>query len=500
MPSPDFSTYIDFSGFDEQPASVYQDAVTYAQTALPEFNPRPGTIEDAILQAGAYVGALSIGAINRLPNGLVEGILKIMGVTRIESTAGTIDVEIEFFDTGQTVDAGTLFVYDYFDGSQVIQLPFILNDAVTTAGAAVTVTATLTSLINGIIPSISIGTQFLPASPSSVIFSCTTTSVVSQGDSSETETQFLNRAATYLQSLSSTLNTATQIENYVLLNYSNVKRCKVYDLVRPTAFTATSASGYHSGTSASAYVNQAFASSASAHPGTTYRMITPEFYGDSTYSAIFPSGIYTTVSNGLTLNAAQSLITYTDNISSTSSVGEYVDVVMMDTLLSSYTENNEEPGYFAIFILGEDGIPVGRDTKNTIKSDIESRVAAGLIFDVIDAAVYYVNVEATISVRAGFNSTTVSTDVKTEIESFVSPNQWPQFDSSLRIFDLVGRILSVEGVQYVSDIDTSIPQYPDVPYGNNLLVSEISVGAALTSYESLYAGSLPQAIVEIVVL
>jgi hypothetical protein len=100
MPSPDFSTYIDFSGFDEQPAAVYQDAVAYAQTALPEFNPRPGTREDAILQAGAYVGALSIGAINRLPNGLVEGILKIMGVTRIESTAGTFDLAIELFDAG----------------------------------------------------------------------------------------------------------------------------------------------------------------------------------------------------------------------------------------------------------------------------------------------------------------------------------------------------------------------------------------------------------------
>jgi hypothetical protein len=500
MPSPDFSTYINFIGFDEQPSSLYQEAVAYAQTALPEFNPRPGTIEDALLQAGSYVGSLAIGAINRLPDGLVEGILKIMGVTRIESSAGTVNADIEFFDAGQTVDAGTIFVYDYFDGSQVIQLPFVLNTAATAEEAETTVSVTLTSLINGVIPSVSIGTQFLPASPSAIIFACTTTSVITQGDTSETDTQFLNRAATYLQSLSSTLNTATQIENYILLNYSNVKRCKVYDLVRPTAFTATSASGYHSGTSASAYVNQAFASSASAHPGTTYRMITPEFYGDSTYSAIFPSGIYTTISNSLTLNAAESLITYTDNVSSTSSVGEYVDVVMMDTLLSSYTENNEEPGYFAIFILGEDGLPVGRDTKNTIKSDIQSKITAGLIFEVIDASVYYVNIQATISVKAGFNSTTVSTDLKNEIESFVSPNEWPDFDSSLRIFDLVGRILSVEGVQYVSDISTSIPQYPDAPYGNNLLVSEVSIGAALTSYESLYAGSLPQAIVEIIVL
>lgn len=500
MPSPDFSTYINFTGFDEQPASVYQEAVTYAQTALPEFNPRPGTIEDAILQAGAYVGALSIGAINRLPDGLIEGILKIMGISRIEATAGTVDVEIEFFDAGQTVDAGSVFVYDYFDGSQVIQLPFVLNDAVTAGVGETVVSATLTSLINGVIPAISIGTQFLPASPSAIIFSCTTTSVISQGNSGETETQFLNRAATYLQSLSSTLNTATQIENYILFNYSNVKRCKVADLAKPTAFTSTSASGYHSGTSASAYVNQAFASSASAHPGTTYRIITPEFYGIESYANTFPSGIYTTVSDSLSLNSAQSLITYTDNISSTASAGEFVDVIMMDTLLSSYVENNEMPGHFAIFVLGENGLPVGRSTRTIIKSDIESKVSAGLVFDVVDASVFYLNITATIAVRAGYNSTTVSGDVKAEIEAYVSPDQWPLFDSSIRIFDLVGKILSVEGVQYVSSFNTSIPEYPDVPYGNSLLVQEITSGTAITEYKSLYLGSLPQAIVEIVVL
>ena len=122
-------------------------------------------------------------------------------------------------------------------------------------------------------------------------------------------------------------------------------------------------------------------------------MITPEFYGDATYSDIFPSGIYTTVSNGLSLNSAQSLLTYTDNISASAMSGNFVDVVMIDTLLSSYTENNPQPGYFAIFVLGEDGLPVGRTTRNLIKSDVEGRVAAGLIFDVIDASVFYLNIQ-----------------------------------------------------------------------------------------------------------
>ncbi len=89
MPSPDFSTYINFTGFDEQPASVYQEAVTYAQIALPEFNPRPGTIEDALLQAGAYVGSAAIGAINRLPNGLVEGFFMAADVANSTNSTNT---------------------------------------------------------------------------------------------------------------------------------------------------------------------------------------------------------------------------------------------------------------------------------------------------------------------------------------------------------------------------------------------------------------------------
>ena len=39
MPSPDFSEYIDLTINDLQPEDVYNGAVEYARTALPEFDP-----------------------------------------------------------------------------------------------------------------------------------------------------------------------------------------------------------------------------------------------------------------------------------------------------------------------------------------------------------------------------------------------------------------------------------------------------------------------------
>ena len=51
MASPDFSEYIDLTINDLQPPDIYSLAREYALVSLPEFNPRTGTVEDAVLQA-----------------------------------------------------------------------------------------------------------------------------------------------------------------------------------------------------------------------------------------------------------------------------------------------------------------------------------------------------------------------------------------------------------------------------------------------------------------
>jgi hypothetical protein len=44
MASPNFSEYINLTINDKQITDIYDDAVEYAQIALPEFTPRVGTI------------------------------------------------------------------------------------------------------------------------------------------------------------------------------------------------------------------------------------------------------------------------------------------------------------------------------------------------------------------------------------------------------------------------------------------------------------------------
>lgn len=503
MPSPDFSQYIDLTNFDVQPSDLYQEAVEYAKTALPEFDPVPGTLEDAMLQAGAYIGAATAGAINRLPDGLMEGVLRLMGVERSEATAATVAVEFELFTAGDTVQGDTVYSYDYFDGIQTIQYAFRLENGVTAGVGSTTVSATLSSLTLGPIPSLPSGTQLVPNEPSTVVFSCTTTADVTQGLSEETESQFLNRSVTYLQSLSATLNTASQIENYVLQTYADVRRCKVYDLAKAVehrADTTAATNTAHSGYSASVVTSSAFYASASAYPGTIYRIITPQFYGEAAYEDEFLSGTFTTVDDSLTIDSTTGLITYTDGVSATASAGPYADVVLLDSLLLSYIEGNQEPGRFVVFVSDDEGDPVGRATRAEIEEDLAERVPAGLLFSVLDAWTYDLSFTITIGVSSGFGGVAVGNAVKDAIETLVSPDNWPNFNDTVRVYEIVAAASNVSGVDYVSQIDSSIPNWPDANWGNEKLVESVSVGAQTTGYRALYAGMLPRATVEVVTL
>jgi hypothetical protein len=118
MASPNFSDYVDLTINDKSITDVYNDAVEYAQTAMPEFTPRVGTVENALLEAVSHTTGSLIAAINRLPDGLMEGILNLMGFSRIEATPSTGTVEIELsVNTGATISAGTVFSYDVYDAS-----------------------------------------------------------------------------------------------------------------------------------------------------------------------------------------------------------------------------------------------------------------------------------------------------------------------------------------------------------------------------------------------
>ena len=113
----DFSNYVDLKVFDLEPGDIYQNAIELARLTLPDFSLRPGTPEDAIFQAAAYIGSLNVAAINRLPNRLMAGILAMMEVARQPAIQAEVDITItaETYDGGN-VTAGTIFGYQTIFG------------------------------------------------------------------------------------------------------------------------------------------------------------------------------------------------------------------------------------------------------------------------------------------------------------------------------------------------------------------------------------------------
>lgn len=94
MPSPDVRQYVDLTLYDRESQSIYLDALNYARIALPEFQPREGSIETVMLQAMAVEVAELVRSINRLPGGVLQVLLRLMDVQRSEGTLPTTTVQL----------------------------------------------------------------------------------------------------------------------------------------------------------------------------------------------------------------------------------------------------------------------------------------------------------------------------------------------------------------------------------------------------------------------
>lgn len=238
--SADFRQYVNLTPFDIEPAQLYLDSIEVARTVLPNFNLRPGTIEDAMFQAFAYMSALNIGAINRLPDSLMLGIAKMIGTPYSDGTRATMDVEFTAnSNDGAVVPAGTLIGYSISIDNDVVQYVFETDEILTISSNSLgdplpTGTVSCTCQTIGIIPQIETGDSLNILSFSQSLYSAVADGNFIQGTNAEDVDTFLNRAVTNLGSFSSALVTSAQLENYILAEYpALVTRCKVYDLTDP---------------------------------------------------------------------------------------------------------------------------------------------------------------------------------------------------------------------------------------------------------------------------
>lgn len=233
MPA-DFSRYVNLTIHDRDPGDLYREMIEVARTVMPEFTLRRGTVEDAIFQAVAYVGTVATNSVNRLPDGLMQGLVSLLGFQRNIGTRATATATVTLYGTtGGIIPLGTEFRYRYIDtvnGTTTDYLFVASEDVVVTASATPTAVVPLTCDIFGEISAPTINTTtLLPLSVDTEINTAVFTTFTN-GLPPLSDSEYLDSAKTYLESLSSTYVTSRQLESAILTTFPNVARCKVYDL------------------------------------------------------------------------------------------------------------------------------------------------------------------------------------------------------------------------------------------------------------------------------
>ena len=530
MASPNFTPYVDLTINNKTITDVYDASVQYAQTALPEFNPRVGTIENALLEAFSHATGSLITTINSLPDGLMEGLLKLMGFSRIEATPSTASVEITLsVNTGATISAGTVFSYNVFDAEGVLtQYLYETIADLTIASGSTVGTAAVTASDPSAYPDIPVGTELTVVSSTPFILTVTLTSIATVGTDTETDSEYFDRAVTFLGSLSASIATASQLTNYIAVNYPTVSRFKVFDLTQAkqndivnallTSNVVTLATRYAHGFSVGDSVTVSGMINDIVNAVLTSNVVTltsSHAHGFSVGDSVTVAGMDNTVYNGTyTITVVPTTTTFSyaktnANIATAATTagnvaspynGTYTITVVPTTTTFRYAKTNANittaattagnvvlangmlyatanvGGAVTISMCDSVGDPISIAQKLIIKENIESKVLAGLSIYLHDMNLFYVNVAATVVVEPNYSTSDVGTAVSEAIEAYLSVAGW-DFATSVSSLYLTTIASRVTGVKYVSAMDATLVSSSDFASNDTLNVTVLQKGA-----------------------
>lgn len=487
MPSPDFSQYVDLTIYDKDPGQIYLDAITYAQNvALPEFNPRAGTIEDALLQATSYATSELAGAINRLPDGLLEGLLNLYGFERQQSVSARLTVQVTLTDSsGGTVPSGALFSYTT-EGENGLETFFFATVAdLTIASGSSSGTVETEALTVGIIPTIDSGTVLTPVSGVAKVLTAISSGTMTQGEDEETDISYFTRAAAFLASRSNSLATSTQMRNFLTTYLLEVQRAYISDLtyfryMRVSSVTRT-------GSTVTAVVSGLGAAWDTPNDDITFlpadvtagvTRVIVRYVDDALADAPIngtevTSGPYVIQTSVYNSGAGTYTITFTTDISSDSGVtyqpkstaphgyqnagqatpnDHYIEIL----LLPEPTEVGTEPGDVGLVFGNSIGLPIQDTGYSNIQTALADKSVAGLKFTSIAPLLVPISINVSVEHAPTFGAVAVRDAVKEALAAYVSPSNW-QFGAKIYVNNLIGIAASVNGVSRVASLTLSIP-------------------------------------------
>lgn len=240
MSSPDTTPYVDLTVYDKDLQEIFQAALLYARNNLTDWNAKETNTEVVILEALALMVSESVFAINRLPNTVLEILLKLFGLTRSTGTFPTFTATFTIQSGATlpvTIPAGFEVIYDLGDGLDFAV--FSLDSDVTissgTTGSG-TFTGNLRTARYNDVPS---NTAFTIINPLYYLTSVVTSTAISGGAGAETDSQYFERTTTRLARLSEALVIPRHFSNYAI-EKSYVETAATVDLYNYPSGTAGS--------------------------------------------------------------------------------------------------------------------------------------------------------------------------------------------------------------------------------------------------------------------
>lgn len=205
MPSPDTTQFYDLRINDKDPQDVFDVAVDQMKQVLPEWVPRETNTEVILLEALALQAAELIFVVNRLPDGIVEVLLKLFGLERSNGSPPVASLNFHMVNNaGYTIPAGTMTRLSLPGDVEPITFTTDTDLVVPPGDTIGTVTATgdrFTTEANGVAAStvLELLDSFI------AIDYVDTSAVIGGGNDPETDETFFTRGTTRLSRLNDTL-------------------------------------------------------------------------------------------------------------------------------------------------------------------------------------------------------------------------------------------------------------------------------------------------------